>query len=240
MLRAFLSIFVIFAVTASSAQADLINGDFSDGLNGWTTYQLNESDFNPDDPFASFPARSTNLINDVNGQAEMAIIDGDDAFVVSLSQWLQVEDTAETIRFEFKMTTSENPPDPDYFTWYDFLSVGYQDDDPSGAFDAEWVYLDPIGAYDSNYNDMTLASLDDGWLRFETDISGLRGRTGTIYFDLVDNWDGLDATALIDNVSITTAPAPVPEPATILLLGIGLTGVTTVARRKKHKSEDIA
>ncbi len=43
-------------------------------------------------------------------------------------------------------------------------------------------------------------------------------------------------TLMIDNISFTQAPAPVPEPSTILLFGAGLAGLGIFQRRKKNRA----
>ena len=218
------------------ARAAVQNGDFSQGLAGWTA----DYDFG-----ASVPETGRETTAD-QGYAQL-FTQGEDSAVALSSLWqgLAVPDDAGWLSFDLWLgrdETSLQEPSGGWSGFPDFLEVSYLDDlldldlDGNGApdassFDRYFVGLDAYGPYDPD----TLApvgydDLGNGWMRFRFEIPELAGRSGTLYFDLWNDTDGYDTEARIDNVEIT----PVPEPATGVLLGLGLAGLGASQRRKRR------
>jgi len=95
---------------------------------------------------------------------------------------------------------------------------------PSGTVIFDFVGPAPIGNVANNGNgfaDFTLNTVN---------LAGLPG-TSTILFHAV--WNGASDGA--ESFFLVPTTAAVPEPATLLLLGGGLVGLTAFARRKLHR-----
>jgi hypothetical protein len=103
-----------------------------------------------------------------------------------------------------------------------FQSYNYY---PMGVLSTDWTLL-----YDSG-----ILSSTTGWATVTT--------SGTIsgdpeYFGIVLNANrGSNGVAAFDSISLNTqsvAPAPVPEPGTIMLLGAGFLGLAVYGKRRKN------
>lgn len=202
-----LLIFLLF----NTSYADIINGDFSSGLDGWTT------------------AGDTFTIN------EYAVIGDNNNWWSYLYQPIASEGLSYTIDFDFKNNLSGYVPDDDPFAFYDtfFASVYFVND--IAEFDLEaFTYddslalfdMDSIGAFNING---TVSDYGTDWLHFSTSFTNEYNYI-ILTFELVDfNFIDNDSQVFIDNVNIN----PVPEPATLLLLVAGMGGLGVFSRRKK-------
>ena len=71
---------------------------------------------------------------------------------------------------------------------------------------------------------------------FEIDLSALQGQTVSLAWGLI--WDGdfeAGTTAGVYNIDLASAPTPVPEPSTIILVGSSLAGLMVASRKKSLK-----
>ena len=204
-----LLVFLLFNVS----HASLINGDFSSGLDGWTT----EGDVSK------------------TGDEEAAL--GDDNKPWSaLYQPIKLAPLTYTIEFDFLNNLSGVVPAGTFLdtfyaslyfindiTQFHLLSLQYDESQPLADMDANGVFND--------YGGSIVSSAKGGeWQHFS--MSFYNAYTYVIpTFELSDfNFIDKDSQVFIDNVRIN----PVPEPATILLLGAGLAGLGGFVRKKKR------
>jgi hypothetical protein len=189
-------------------QADIINGNFDNGLIGWTT----EGD-----------------VSVVNGMAVLDTAESEFGALISLNQQTGVIPGFSVLSFDFGFSGGNPTPPPETFP--DFLQISFFDSiSDAPELNPGFVAIDPLGIYDLNPIGTLTPILNSNLLyHFSMDISGLAGREGVLYFDLSNQDDAFDSKAYVDNVTIT---ATVPEPATLLLQVSGLAGVLAFAKRR--------
>jgi hypothetical protein len=196
-----------------NAHANLIvNGDFNSGLDNWissdTVHAVNAG------PFAAIQGMDGNyaLMGFGSTGTDSTLWQGFD--VTGLDQL--------TISFNWAF---------DYVDWSSkyndaFISFYWQD----GL--SNYISLQEIVTNGTLINPTT--GLMYGFFTKTIDISSISGNNGAfLNFSLIENpgWS-TESVVGIDNVSVTSA-APVPEPATLLLVGSGLLCLANFRRKSK-------
>lgn len=207
----FLGISWIFG--QKGASADIINGDFSNGLNGWTT----------DDNIWTTPSASVTV--NADGQAELWT-QGYASEVVLICLWQQFTFPADTYALSFDIGFFDKGPDtgPEDVGqengFFDALFVSYVDDS-DWNYHKDFLGFDLTGPFDPDtLAPLTLFDLGGGMYRFTTVLgSAYQNRSGTLYFSLFDDTDLHNSLVKVDNVQIL---AQVPDPSVLVLLGWGL------------------
>ena len=200
-------------VIAGVAEADIVNGDFEDGLNGWSV----ESG-----EFAAVTDAAGNhwAMSQTGGRLRQGFD-------------LPLGAQALTFRYFYHQTGSGGGSGPQ-----DFLNFYLQDPDtlanlipPPEGFEGFPLFLgqDHLGLYAFNPEYVSVTEPDDEWVRFVTvDLAHLppqqsaRLEFGSFEFD-----DGRDSRLAIDDVVVV-----VPEPASIMVLTFGALFVARSHRRR--------
>ncbi|TWJ32801.1 PEP-CTERM sorting domain-containing protein [Geobacter argillaceus] len=187
------------------------------GLDGWTGSYLADS-ITPNTPTSITVSSASLYTQGINSGIFLTSISNDISF-----------DATGSLQFDLSLSILPTPDDRGSSydqTVRDFLNFSFLGSDGSFAFLDSW-------------NTSTLPGVS-GTLNFGTityDISTLRGSSGSLYFDLNDQDDGLYTKAVISKLAFVPAQvAPVPEPSTIVLLAAGVCALGIRMRTRKPET----
>ncbi len=209
----------VACLSALPTSASVVNGDFSSGLGSWSSS------------------------GDVTAANEATL--GDNGEIYSyLYQAVALAPGQYTIEFDFlNLLSSDLTTDPNAFPDAFFASLYFTNDlssfDLVGAvFDGvtPLVDLEASGAVNVA-GVLSPSAVGPDWTHFSFDFTNNFSYVIPT-FELLDfNFASGDSTVGLDNVSITLDPAvvPIPEPATLTLLGMGLAGCF-LNRKRNAKS----
>jgi len=195
---------------AASANASLItNGDFEDGLNGWGATN-------------TFGEGSVSIIEDSrDSNNHIARLNDPSSFGGELlwqTFYVPTDINKITVSFDYK----------------------FEEEDTS------WFFTDRAAAHLLKLDENTFLAVDDlfhttrdsnGWVSVSIVIDTAsiydHNPNAMIQFGIWESFsENTDSSLFVDNISIVDTYASVPEPSSLMLLGLGLAGFA-VSRKKK-------
>lgn len=207
---------LLVCLSVPICQANVINGDFAGGLASWV---------------------STGDVSAPPGYARL----GDNGQVYSLLyQGVPLATGDYMLDFDFKNALSLTAPGAQTFPDVHFASLYFIND--MGQFNlganqfdlgVPLFDMDSVGVY-NNHGAITASPLGPDWLHFALAFTNNHAYAIPTFefFDLnfIDN----DSAVLIDNVRIGVVTRTVPEPASYLLITVGLLSLSLLHRHARH------
>ena len=210
---------VFLVVSVSSHAVPITNGDFSDGLSGWSDVSMSGS--------ASVGSDEALTLGGAAG-AEIysaSLWQGDNGFFQFLDP-LSLATGEKFLSFDVRLQgQSEDASESGTSLFSDSLSVELYD-----SFDF---------TYDLFFQSGSDFAVNNAWSTVYLDISSLQGRDFALTINLFDEDDGFNTLFGLDNFMFTKTDSPndsvpVPEPASLGLLALGLGAL--IMRRRTAKN----
>lgn len=206
-------LFLSLVVNANVSQAVTTNGDFANGLNGWST------------------------VGDVTTNNQEAVLGDNNATDSLLYQLVALTPGQYSLRFDFLNGLSAVLPTlgflDTFFASLYFINDGSQLDIFGGGFDAVTPLFDLDANGVVNLTGSVGVSVKGGnWQHYSLIFQNSFNYVVPAFELLEQNFVNADSTVRLDNVTIAAATSPVPEPGTLLLVGSGLFFIGRMVRRR--------